>query len=369
MALNQVQPFLEKAFEFLRSKEFSISSEDWKTYCKNQNINLENLKKAKAELLRQSPNTSDDTERLQQIFCCDPFDEEIIKSLRNIWHKRAETQPEPFEQWYYDISIHLLNLNTDSFKQKSTPTFITQGSLFPQKSTSKEILLAPKKKKNLPSASFNNEKLRLRQIISTKKWIFISPVVYCFLLLKIFPPLIITLPIYQLILIIYFTLYKKNKLLALGISILASILSFIIIRIFILEGRYIIGNSMSPTIQNEDRVVVDKTNYFFTNYQPKDIIILKMTNDTISRIVGISGDKVYMEQGIIYVNNIPFNKDRDINNRSFEEFTVPADSYFVLSDNLGDNPAHSYWGLVPRSNIIGKVTGRFYPFDRFSLIK
>jgi signal peptidase I len=368
MTLSKVQPFLDEAFEFLRDREFSVSREDWAKFCASQGMSLEKLKSAKSELLRQSQKLDDDSERLKQIFCCDPFDVANTKSLRDIWHDKAESQADPYQRWYYDISIYLINLSTNSFSQESTPASMTKVSPLPKQSTSKETS-KQKTPKNLPSALLNKNKLELKQIISTKRWIFITPIIYCFLLLKTFPPLVITLPIYQLLMIIYFTLCKKNKFLALGISIIISILSFITARIFIADARYVVGDSMLPTIQNEDRVIVDKTRYFFTNYQSKDIVIFKMTGDKISRIIGISGDKIYMKQGIIYVNDIPLERDIDINYPSLEQFTVPTDSYFVLADNLGDNLAHSYWGLVPRSNIIGKVSGRFYPFDRLSLIK
>ncbi len=122
MTLNKVQPFLDEAFEFLREQEFSITIQTWKNFCNQEEINFETLQVAKSELLRQSQKIDDDSERLKQIFCCDPFDAEIIKSLRDIWYEKAESQPDPFQKWYYDISLHLLQIDTE--KLESSPKIV-----------------------------------------------------------------------------------------------------------------------------------------------------------------------------------------------------------------------------------------------------
>jgi hypothetical protein len=122
MSLSKVQPFLDKAFEFLRDREFSVNREDWTKFCASQDISLDKLQLAKLELLRQSQKIDDDSERLKQIFCCDPFDGEIIKSLRDIWYEKAESQPDPFQKWYYDISVHLLQIDIE--KSEPSPKIV-----------------------------------------------------------------------------------------------------------------------------------------------------------------------------------------------------------------------------------------------------
>ncbi|MEB3119655.1 MAG: hypothetical protein VKL41_00345 [Snowella sp.] len=122
MTLNKVQAFLDKAFDFLRDREFSVSREDWAKFCDNQGMSLEKLKSAKLELLRQNPKIDNESERLKNIFSCDPFDGEIIKSLRDRWYDKAESQPDPFQKWYYDISVHLLQIDTE--KLESSPKIV-----------------------------------------------------------------------------------------------------------------------------------------------------------------------------------------------------------------------------------------------------
>ena len=116
MSLSKVQPFLEEAFEFLRDREFSVTRQDWTKFCDSQGISLDQLKSAKLELLRQVQKIDDNSEQLKQIFCCDPFDGEIIKSLRDIWYEKAESQRDPFQKWYYDLSVHLLQIDTEELE-------------------------------------------------------------------------------------------------------------------------------------------------------------------------------------------------------------------------------------------------------------
>ena len=116
MSLSKVQPFLEEAFEFLRDREFSVTRQDWTKFCDSQGMNLEKLKSVKSELLRQNLKIDNESKRLKQIFCCDPFDAEIIKSLRDRWYDKAESQPDPFQRWYYDLSVHLLQIDTEELE-------------------------------------------------------------------------------------------------------------------------------------------------------------------------------------------------------------------------------------------------------------
>ena len=114
--LQALSNFFPKAFEFLCEQEFSVDLTTWKKFCNQEKINFETLQIAKLELLRQNPNIDNESERLKKIFCCDPFDAEIIKSLRNIWYDKAESQPDPFQKWYYDISVHLLQIDTEELE-------------------------------------------------------------------------------------------------------------------------------------------------------------------------------------------------------------------------------------------------------------
>lgn len=125
MSLEILSSFLDKTFGFLRDHEFSINREIWKNHCNNQGIKLETLQAAKLELchkIQSTTNNLDKIKLLEQLFCCDPFDSENIKKLRDSWHEQGEIEQEPFQRWSYEISIHFLQIDIETSSESSQPT-------------------------------------------------------------------------------------------------------------------------------------------------------------------------------------------------------------------------------------------------------
>jgi signal peptidase I len=164
---------------------------------------------------------------------------------------------------------------------------------------------------------------------------------------------------------------------SIGISILLSAGIAVTIRQFIAEARYIPAASMAPTLKINDRLIIDKLTYRFSAPARGDIIVFSPTETLkkenfrdafIKRIVGIPGDKVEVNNGHIYVNNLPLKEDYigkdDAAQYKWGPEVVPPNSYMVLGDNRNNSYDSHYWGFVPRENIIGKATKRFFPFNR-----
>jgi signal peptidase I len=164
------------------------------------------------------------------------------------------------------------------------------------------------------------------------------------------------------------------------ISSLWSVLQAFLIRSFVAEARYIPSGSMLPTLQINDRLIIDKWSYRSQPPQRGDIVLFSPTEELkqqnfkdafISRLIGIPGDKVEVKGGKVYVNNQPLEENyiEDTPNYQFGPVTVPANSYFVLGDNRNNSYDSHYWGFVPRENIMGKATKRFWPPERSGAIK
>ena len=181
-----------------------------------------------------------------------------------------------------------------------------------------------------------------------------------------------------------------------------SVILAIGIRQFVAEARYIPSGSMLPTLQINDRLIIDKLGYQFKDPERGDIVVFNPTNELktqykdafIKRIVGLPGDRVELNNGRVYVNNkvveetyVASNSNpaeletRKVNhqqtridvcppNKRFlsQPVTVPPKSYLVM----GDNRNHSYdgrcWGFVPYENIIGRAIFRFWPFNSLGTI-
>ncbi len=152
------------------------------------------------------------------------------------------------------------------------------------------------------------------------------------------------------------------------------------IRTFIAEARYIPSGSMLPTLQINDRLIIDKISYDFSNPKRGDIVVFNPTKTLeqenfheafIKRVIGLPGDKVEVKNGKVYVNNLPI-KENYLEARPDYQWgpvVVPANSYLVLGDNRNDSYDSHYWGFVPRQNIIGKAMFRFWPFNRIGDIE
>lgn len=147
------------------------------------------------------------------------------------------------------------------------------------------------------------------------------------------------------------------------------------IRTFVAEARYIPSGSMEPTLQINDRLLIDKLSYDFTAPQRGDVVVFNPTKTLrqedfhdafIKRIIGLAGETVEVKNGQVFVNGSAI-REKYIEAQPDYRWgptVVPADSYLVLGDNRNDSYDSHYWGFVPRHDIIGKAVFRFYPFNR-----
>lgn len=160
------------------------------------------------------------------------------------------------------------------------------------------------------------------------------------------------------------------------IVIIAFALSWLI-RTYILEARVIPTGSMLPTIQLEDRVIVDK--FFFKHFdqlRSGDVIVFHppasahASDDFIKRLIGMPGDTVEIRNHTTYINGQPIYEpyilERTIKN--VDPIKVPEGSVFVMGDNRNNSADSREWGFLPIKNITGKTLFRYWPFDRFGAL-
>lgn len=146
------------------------------------------------------------------------------------------------------------------------------------------------------------------------------------------------------------------------------------IRTFVAEARYIPSGSMEPTLQINDRLIIDKLSYDFENPQRGDIVVFNPTpalqtehfhDAFIKRVIGLPGETVEVQSGQVLINDRPLVESYIAAKPTyhFGPVTVPPNSYLVLGDNRNDSYDSHYWGFVPRSDIVGRAVFRFYPFN------
>jgi len=157
---------------------------------------------------------------------------------------------------------------------------------------------------------------------------------------------------------------------------LSAILAFGI-RQIVAEARYIPSESMLPTLEVNDRLIVEKISYRFTDPQRGDIVVfwpterLKEENPSlkdafIKRVIGLPGETIEVQGGRVYVNGQPLRENYIAAEPEYQwgPEVVPEDEYLVLGDNRNNSYDSHFWGYVPRENIIGRAAVRFWPPGR-----
>lgn len=148
------------------------------------------------------------------------------------------------------------------------------------------------------------------------------------------------------------------------------------IRTFVAEARYIPSGSMEPTLEINDRLVIEKISYHFNPPVRGDIVVFwppenlfpqgKRRDAFIKRVIGLPGDTVEITGGTVFVNGDGLDEDyiKAEPDYVWGPETVPSDQYLVLGDNRNSSYDSHAWGFVPRDNIIGRAAVRFWPPNR-----
>jgi len=163
-------------------------------------------------------------------------------------------------------------------------------------------------------------------------------------------------------------------------SILTAVVIAILIKTFIFNTTYVLGNSMFPTLHEKDRLFANKVSLYFTGPNKGDVIVIKAPDtpdkDYIKRVVGLEGDLVEIKEGKVYVNGNIL-KEEYLKEGSYthiyneSSWEVPKGHVFVLGDNReeGASKDSRYFGTVSLKTIKGITGFRYFPLDnRFGKI-
>lgn len=161
--------------------------------------------------------------------------------------------------------------------------------------------------------------------------------------------------------------------------VVPAIILFLIIRAFFLESRFVPSPSMVPTIQVQDRFLLNKTAYWFKSPQRFQIVVFKpparagVKDDFVKRIIGLPGEMIKIHGGVVYINDQPLPEPYITPDRApigeFGPYIIPEGNVFVMGDNRNNSQDSRYWGPLPLENIKGEAWLRFWPLNRAGVIK
>lgn len=139
---------------------------------------------------------------------------------------------------------------------------------------------------------------------------------------------------------------------------------------FFFKPTVISGDSMNPTLENEDFYLLNRVEVWSKTIDSKDVVVFKKGENRllVKRVIGLPGDKVEVKKGKVWVNDKIVSEDY-INGDFTDgelEVTVPENAYFVLGDNrLPGRSLDSRYdevGFVEHGDIIGTTMLRVRPW-------
>jgi signal peptidase I len=132
------------------------------------------------------------------------------------------------------------------------------------------------------------------------------------------------------------------------------------------------GRSMSPTLEDHDRLIVNKLAYEIGEPLPGDIVMLYYPRDPekmfVKRVIAKEGDTVRIVDGRVTVNDLPLHDEDYVPSeyRSHDDWgpqVVQDGYYFVMGDHRNNSSDSRHWGPVPKKYIVGKVKVRWWPLQ------
>jgi signal peptidase I len=165
------------------------------------------------------------------------------------------------------------------------------------------------------------------------------------------------------------------------IHIVAAIVIAMLIVKFVAQVTVVVGTSMMPTLQNGNRLMMDKLTIRFQAFDRGDIVVVEAEEELltsglegaqsplIKRVIGVAGDRVRVEDGLVYVNDEALEEYYiygEYTYGNYPEVLVPENNVYVMGDNRtrGGSIDSRVLGTFDESKIIGRVVFRLFPLNQ-----
>ena len=180
---------------------------------------------------------------------------------------------------------------------------------------------------------------------------------------------------------------KKNQNQNSWKGLLVWILIALLLRWQAVEPRWIPSGSMIPTLQIQDRLLIEKITPRLNNklnkhlnlntiviFKPPKILTEAGYSDgsaLIKRVVGLPGDKIEVTDGKLYRNGKEINEPwiKEPIQYEMDAINVPNYSLWVLGDNRNNSLDSHIWGALPEKNLIGTALARYWPLKKIGPIR
>lgn len=148
-----------------------------------------------------------------------------------------------------------------------------------------------------------------------------------------------------------------------------SLLIFLVVYVFLMQPHRVKGDSMLPNFRDGELILSEKINYRFGSPGRGDVIVFRAPTgrkvDFIKRIVGLDGDVVRVEDGIVYINDKILSEPYETQKtQGTLNIKLQQDQYFVLGDNRSSSSDSRSFGPISRGSIRGRAWLVYWPIFR-----
>lgn len=187
-------------------------------------------------------------------------------------------------------------------------------------------------------------------------------------------------------------LHRLKSFASFIVFVVGVVIAAFLINTFIFQSYYVDGTSMTPTLQNNDRLIIDKVERTIAGLQGKpyvpqrgQIVVLDSSivgingrdEQLIKRVIGLPGDTVIIKDGSVTIKNASNPDGFDVNAKlglklqptyidTPMETTIPDGQVFVMGDNRVENGSYDSraFGPIEVNKIVGRLWARILPVDK-----
>ena len=162
-------------------------------------------------------------------------------------------------------------------------------------------------------------------------------------------------------------------------DLLLAVIIAVVVILFLYRPVKVEGTSMMPALRDQERIFINQFVYMFglKDVQRYDMVVFWYPGDPtksyIKRVIGLPGDVVAVEQGVVSVNGkvLPeeYVPDEYRDRNSMLPQRIASGQYFVMGDHRSSSNDSRAWGSVPRRYIYGKAVFVYWPLDKLGVLR
>ncbi len=155
-----------------------------------------------------------------------------------------------------------------------------------------------------------------------------------------------------------------------------TLLIVIPIRMFIAQPFIVNGESMLPTFENGDYLIIDEVSYLKNEPKRGEVVVFHFPTDhsryLIKRIIGLPGETIQLQGDSVTITKangeiVELDETYTNNGASYGTWTLEEEEYFVMGDNRGASSDSRSWGPLAKKEIVGKTLVRLFPISNINL--